>query len=141
MLNKEGSGIRDQSSSETAGLILRAQAGDRDAFEQLIILHQRLVLGAACHLLHHIEDARDAAQEVFLKLYRNLSRIRPEADLRRWLYRVTVNACHDIARKLHQVPMVSLESDPGEHETVPSSETGIDAVLDLKDPQRRRDLR
>lgn len=66
MLKKEGFGDRDESSSETMGLVLRAQAGDREAFEELMILHQRLVMGTAFHILHRIEDARDAAQEVFL---------------------------------------------------------------------------
>jgi hypothetical protein len=57
-------------SADTRNLVLRAQAGDRAAFDQLMILHQRQVLSTAARLLRCTDDARDAAQEVFLKLYR-----------------------------------------------------------------------
>jgi hypothetical protein len=88
MAGDDESGAQEDFSAEVRSLILRAQAGDRGAFEQLMILHQRQVLGTAFRLLHRLEDARDAAQEVFLKLFRNLPRIRAEANLRPWLYRV-----------------------------------------------------
>ncbi|HYK87284.1 MAG TPA: RNA polymerase sigma factor [Acidobacteriota bacterium] len=129
-------GARDNLSPETRSLILRAQAGDRAAFEQLMIFHQRLVLGTAFRILHSLEDARDAAQEVFLKLFRHLSRIRADADLRPWLYRVTVNACRDVARELYRVPLSPLVGDPTEHEAHQSAELGADDALNAMDRRR-----
>jgi RNA polymerase sigma-70 factor (ECF subfamily) len=59
--------------------------------------HERMVIGAAYRLLGRIEDAQDAAQEVFLRLLKNLDRI--EGDPKPWLYRVTVNICNDRYRR------------------------------------------
>ena len=84
----------------TAGeLTLATFPGERDAkqaFEELVAQHQALVLRTAYRLLGRVEDAQDAAQEVFLRLLRNLRRI--EGDPKAWLYRVTVNICRDYYR-------------------------------------------
>jgi RNA polymerase sigma-70 factor (ECF subfamily) len=93
-----------------------ARQGDRAAFEQVVRQHERLVLMTALRLLGNLEDAQDASQEVFLKLYRNLARVECER-LSGWLYRVTVNVCHDLRRKRPQVRPVEdgdtlAEGDP-----------------------------
>lgn len=77
----DDSRTREGMSLEARNLVLRARAGDCEAFERLMILHQRQVLGTAVRILHRLEDAKDAAQEVFLKLYRYLPRIRADAEL------------------------------------------------------------
>ncbi len=136
MASDKGLGAREGLSPETRSLLLRAQAGDREAFEQLMKLHQRQVLGTALRMLHRLEDAKDAAQEVFLRLFRNLGRIRAEADLRPWLYRVTVNTCHDAARGLYKVPLASLEGNLAEQVTTAASDPGVEATLDMRDRQR-----
>jgi RNA polymerase sigma-70 factor, ECF subfamily len=59
--------------------------------------HERMVVGTAYRLLGRMEDAQDAAQEVFLRLLKNLDRI--EGDPKPWLYRVTVNICNDRYRR------------------------------------------
>ena len=61
--------------------------------------HERLVLVTALRLLGKMEDAQDASQEVFLRLYRNLGKVRASDNLPGWLYRVTVNVCHDVRRR------------------------------------------
>jgi RNA polymerase sigma-70 factor (ECF subfamily) len=66
-------------------------------FERLVRLHERMVLGVAYRLLGRMEDAQDAAQEVFLKLFQKHNQI--EGDAKPWLYRVTVNVCNDWYRK------------------------------------------
>ena len=93
---------------EEAQLILRACKGDASAFARLMQLHERQVLGTAARILRNLEDAKDAAQEVFLKLYRNLAQIRTDVTLRPWLYRVTVNACRDLLRKSRFSPSAPL---------------------------------
>ena len=82
-----------------------ARAGDRAAFDLLMRRHERLVLGTAYRLSGNLEDAQDASQEVFLRLYRNLGRLET-GNLAAWLYRVTVNVCHDVRRRrLSTVPV------------------------------------
>lgn len=81
-----------------AGLLAEAHAGSLAAFDQLMRLHEKQVLGTALRLLGNPEDAQDAAQETFLRLYRNLSKLPDMQEIRSWLYRVTVNICHDAHR-------------------------------------------
>ncbi len=75
-----------------------ARTGDRAAFDLLMRRHERLVLGTACRLAGNLEDAQDASQEVFLRLYRNLAKL-DAGNLAAWLYRVTVNVCNDARRR------------------------------------------
>lgn len=80
-------------------LIERAKAGEREAFDQLMIRYQRKVVSTAWRVLGNQEDARDAAQEAFLRVYKYLDRFRADEDFAAWLYRIVINACRDIARK------------------------------------------
>jgi RNA polymerase sigma-70 factor (ECF subfamily) len=79
-------------------------------FDQLVALHQQKVLQTAYRLLGRLEDAQDAAQEVFLRLLRNIDRI--EGDPQAWLYRVTVNVCNDHFRGLTMVPKAAAQDPP-----------------------------
>lgn len=72
-------------------------ARNETTFEELVGLHQQKVIRTAYRLLGRMEDAQDAAQEVFLRLLKNLHKI--EGDPQAWLYRVTVNICHDQRRR------------------------------------------
>lgn len=89
-----------QGASASLRLVIeRAKSGDAAAFENLIICIQRRVVSTAWRMLGNEEDARDAAQEVFLRTYKYLNKYKAEQDFYGWLYRIIVNACHDIARK------------------------------------------
>ena len=77
-----------------ADALSRARRGDEAAFEELMRMHERQVLRTALRLLGRLEDAEDAAQEAFLRLYRNLRGFHELAEIRPWLYRVTVNVCY-----------------------------------------------
>ena len=97
---------------DRARTVAAAQAGDRAAFERLMRQHERMVLTTALRLLGNREDARDAAQEVFLRLYRNLAKVESAGNLAGWLYRVTVNVCHDQRRKQPETASVELSALP-----------------------------
>lgn len=122
-------------SSESRTLVLRARAGDTFAFEQLMICHQSQVLCTASRILRRYEDAMDVAQEVFFKLYRYLPRIQPET-VRAWLYRVTVNACRDMARKSERLPMTVLEDDALEKVFSVESTRDLEAGIDMAEQRR-----
>jgi len=96
---------------ERRDAIAAARAGDLAAFELLMRRHERLVLATALRLTGDMEDAKDISQEVFLRLYKNLGRVQAETALPAWLYRVTVNACHDLRRRK---PASALEEMPAE---------------------------
>jgi len=91
-------------------LIERAAGGDTRAFEGLMRATERRVVAVAWRLLADREQARDAVQEVYLRVHRSLPRFRRGEDFHAWLYRIAVNVCHDLARKRR--PAASLDDVP-----------------------------
>jgi len=73
-------------------LVRRAQAGDRDALDQLVVRYGRRVLSVARSVTRHREDAEDVAQEVFVRLMRSIERLDPERPVEAWIVRLTLNA-------------------------------------------------
>jgi RNA polymerase sigma-70 factor (ECF subfamily) len=96
---------------ELAGLIDRAKKGDGRAFEFIVRQHERRVLRTAGRVLNNWEDARDVAQEVFVRLFRHLRRYDPKKNFEVWLYRITVNVCKDTLRRHRRAPHVSYENE------------------------------
>jgi RNA polymerase sigma-70 factor (ECF subfamily) len=82
-----------------AALVARARCGDAAAFEALMSATERKVVATAWRFLGEREDARDAAQEVYLRAFKYLGRFRAGEDFGAWLYAITVNVCRDAARK------------------------------------------
>lgn len=95
--------------TEDLGLVERARAGDDAAFAELVSEHENTVLRTAWRLLGNAEDARDIAQEAFLRLHRNLGRLDPDRGIGAWLYRVTVNLALTALRRRKGRPESSLE--------------------------------
>ena len=81
-----------------SALVARARTGDRAAFEQLMVCTQHKVAATAWRLLGNREDARDAAQETFLRAYKYLKSFKMGQDFHAWIYRITVNVCRDMMR-------------------------------------------
>src|SRR6267378_2031664 len=80
-------------------LVTRACAGDALAFERIMLATEQRVVSIAWRMLGNRDDARDAAQDVYLRVFRYLARFRAGEDFRGWLYRITINVCHGFARK------------------------------------------
>ena len=76
----------------------RETTGDKAAFERVMSQCERRVLRVALRLLNNPQDAQDAVQEVFLRLYKHLGDLDETRGYEAWLFRVTVNVCRDIAR-------------------------------------------
>ncbi|HEX3748721.1 MAG TPA: RNA polymerase sigma factor [Bryobacteraceae bacterium] len=88
----------------------RTHADDLAAFETIMRQYERLVLVTAYRLLGNMEDAKDVSQEAFLRLYRNMGKASAAQNYQAWLYRVTVNLCHDAGRR--RKPSVAVEDVP-----------------------------
>src|ERR1700734_4362381 len=84
---------------EEHGLVRKAQAGDRLAFEELVRRYDRDVLRLALNLVQRPEEARDVYQESFLRVYRNMHRFRFECSFYTWLYRIVTNVGLDHLRR------------------------------------------
>ena len=81
-------------------LVLRAQKGDYQAMNALIIKYQSFVFNLVYKHLNHYDEARDCTQEVFLSAFKGIANFRMKSSFKTWLYRVTVNrAIYDYHKK------------------------------------------
>ena len=80
------------------GLVARASKGDVEAFAKLVRDNSNLVYRVALRILGP-DDAQDAAQEVWIKAWRNIKSFRAESAFSTWLYRITVNTCLSMRQK------------------------------------------
>lgn len=80
-------------------LIKKCKQGSREAFNILFSRYQQQVINIAYSMLSDREDACDAAQEVFVRVYRNIESFKEQSSFTTWLYRIITNVCSDILRK------------------------------------------
>ena len=80
-------------------LVLRIQAGSREAFEELLDAYETRVYRLALRLTDSISDAEDVTQEIFLAVYKSLGNFRGNSALGTWIYRVAMNHCLEFRRK------------------------------------------
>ncbi len=76
-------------------LVERILAGETKAFEELVKDHQRLVGHVVFRIISDPGDREEICQEVFMKVYRNLSRFRGESKLSTWIAKIAYNRCYD----------------------------------------------
>ncbi|HEY6333038.1 MAG TPA: sigma-70 family RNA polymerase sigma factor [Blastocatellia bacterium] len=114
-------------------LVARLKARDLEAFDELVTLFERPVHSICYRLLGDAEEARDAAQETFIKVYNSLGGFRGESGLKTWIYRIAVNQAINQQRwwrRRHREQTVSLELSRTDSRNDP------DAVLDRSLPSR-----
>lgn len=114
--------------STSEELLTRALAGDTAAFGALVRDHQRSVFSLALRMLADRHKAEDLAQEVFLRLYRNLSSVGSVAHLSFWLRKVTLNGAIDRLRRDRRHEAVPLEEADG----VANDSAGADPLLERR---------
>ena len=124
-------------------LMLQIQAGDLGAFEQLVARYQTMVHGLAMSILRRPEDAEEATQDAFLKLFRARGSFDPVRALEPWLLRIAGNACRDKLRRRRaaQVPGARQGGDAGELLLeIPDARSLRDAARQLEDHSVRGEL-
>lgn len=90
-------------------LIDRCRRGEPQAYRELVERYQRRAVGIALGMLRNREDALDAAQEAFVKVYRNLEGFKGDSSFYTWLYRIVVNVCIDHIRKHRKAKAVEYD--------------------------------
>ena len=96
---------------EDRRLIRDAKSGNTKAFGKIVKKYQNKILYLAFDLTGNYEDAKDLAQEVFIKSFQNIARFQERAQLLTWLYRITVNLAIDHHRRRTRNRHQSLEQD------------------------------
>jgi RNA polymerase sigma-70 factor (ECF subfamily) len=112
-----------------AQLVRQATGGDLEAFEELIRRLQRRVYGFAYQHLRDLDEAYDLTQEIFVKLFRNLSRYDAERPFEPWFWKLAANTTINYRRK--RVPMPTDQSaDQGVSSTQSTGPTHDPALVD-----------
>src|SRR3990172_2592464 len=131
-------------------LMLRAAAGNQDAFEQLVVKYQRPVMNAAYRYTGNAAAAEELAQEVFIRVFRAAKNYRPEARFSTWLFTIVRNVCsnyraregkQDLAESIEaqseSIVLVSRHQDPQESVIRKEAEEKVQqAILTLPDSLR-----
>jgi RNA polymerase sigma-70 factor (ECF subfamily) len=94
-----------RSGLDPAMLVRSATGGDRDAFEALISRYQDRVYRFAYHYVHDAAEAHDLAQEIFLRLYRNLSRFDTDRAFEPWFWRLAANVALNYRQRRIPLPV------------------------------------
>ena len=92
-------------SSTDEELVARSRGGDLDSFNQLVLRWERPIYALAYRVIGREEDARDVAQETFLRAFRALGGFKGQAKFSSWLYRITLNLCRDWIRRERRTPV------------------------------------
>ena len=127
--------------------IERARRGDRRAFGALVTRHRDWVYGFACRMLGDREEAFDAAQEAFIRVWTALEDFDVSRPFRPWLLAITANVCTDLLRRRREqvslddraAAQVPADPAPSPHQQVAARQTGeriTAALVHLTDQQR-----
>ena len=92
---------------DTADLITRAQAGDHDAFRDLVQGHSHELQVHCYRILGSLQDAEDALQETLVSAWRNLGEFGQRSSLRTWLYQIATNRCLSMLRAGRRRPRIA----------------------------------
>lgn len=121
-------------------MITRCKKGDREAFNELMIKYQKQVFNMAYSILSDYEDASDASQEVFVKVYRSIASFRGQSAFTTWLYTICRNVCNDALRKRQRKGFtISIDSNEDENNPVaelPSEELSPEEHYEMSERQR-----
>jgi RNA polymerase sigma-70 factor, ECF subfamily len=80
-------------------LVTRCQAGDTEAFDELVTRYRTRVFGMIYNMVHSEQDAWDLAQDSFLKAWKSIKRFRGRSSFYTWIYRIVMNVTIDWLRK------------------------------------------
>lgn len=108
---KGGADSGDWGGDPGVALMLRAQAGDESAFEQLVADYQGAAFGMLRRILGPREPIEDLAQEAFLRVWRHRDRFRPEGRFTTYLFRITYNLALNRIRDRGRKPLRPLPQD------------------------------
>ena len=118
-------------------LVRQATAGDLEAFEELIRRLQRRVYGFAYQHLRDTEEAHDLAQEIFVKLYRNLGRFDADRPFEPWFWKLAANTSINYRRKRVPLPAEASEEVADDSSAIPKHDPALVLALSQLDPSYR----
>ena len=93
-------------------LVEQCLRGDRASLDALVRRHARPVYRLAYRMVGNAQEAEDCAQEVFVRVWRNLRRFDTRKQFQPWVFQITRNAAIDVLRKRRAAPVEAFSSTP-----------------------------
>jgi RNA polymerase sigma-70 factor (ECF subfamily) len=121
-----------EQAAQAAKLVAQAQAGSKEAFNELVRRYRPRICALALHLTGDLGEAEDIAQEVFFKAYRKLDSFEGRSEFFTWVYRMAVNRSLNARR------------DRSRRRETPMDDPRVDRAVDIDaggDPARAAELR
>jgi RNA polymerase sigma-70 factor (ECF subfamily) len=106
------------------------------AFEHLYHVHGSRLKSIAHHILRNRQDAEDAVQETFLKVYRGIGGFQGQSGIGTWLCRIAINVAYDVARRRQREPDTVVPEQPGAKNQLPLR-VALDDALGRIHPKHR----
>lgn len=135
-------GAQDASGAELSevvtALVQRAKGGDAEAFEGLMRMYEARVIALGMQMGLSRDDAMDACQETFIKVFRYIARFETGRSFFKWLYRIAIHAIYDQMRRTRSAPTVSLDDLEQGPSTDPRDESPSAHSLVEADQIRRK---
>src|SRR5438552_16483615 len=94
---------------EVTALVERAKKGEAEAFDGLMRLYERRIISIGVQMGLSRDDALDACQDAFVKVFRYIGRFRSGRSFFKWLYRIAIHAVYDHLRRNRPTGTVSLD--------------------------------
>lgn len=115
-------------------LLERARNGDDEAFSLLIENYEKYVYNVILRIVEEKEEAKDIAQETFIKAYMSIKTFRKDSSFRTWIYRIAVNTAMDYLRKKvrSKVNLVTAAEDELEIKSFQTAEEVIEQKLTVE---------
>src|SRR5712691_9233818 len=110
---------------DLSALVERARSGDARALDDLVIAVQDLIYGLALRMLWHPEDARDATQEILIRIVTHLSDFRGESRFTSWCYSIAANHLRSTRRSRAEAAQYTFATFEEELRSVPSSSDSL----------------
>ena len=128
--------------SPSEELMARVAEGDEDAFEILVNRHQSSILNLVYRFIGDRTQAKDLAQEVFIRVWQSAKSYEPKAKFTTWIYRITANLCFNELKSSRRKKWFSFNrpDEDGEHtfeETLADSTPSAENILLEKERSRQ----
>lgn len=110
---------------EEEKIVRQLQSGDFSNYDKIVNSYKNRIFGMAYKFTNDYDETQDLAQEVFLKVYRQIKNFRGDSKLSTWIYRISVNTCLDWKKKKNRLKSINFSSMVNEENK--------DQTIDIKD--------
>lgn len=106
-------------------IVKQLKSGNYSNYDKIVDSYKNRVFGMAYKFTGDYDESQDLAQEVFLKIYRQIKNFREESKLSTWIYRISVNTCLDWKKKKEKIKSINFSNMVNEENK--------DQIIDIKD--------